>query len=96
MKKVTIKQYAQKHKLSIFNVTKLLKSGKLNTIVEEVEGKDVTYILLDHEIENEVKKGIVPHHENENTTVKEEIEQLKEELNRLKKEIEVLKKAMEK
>ena len=57
MEKITIKAYAVKHKLSIFNVMKMVKSGKLkDNRIEEEEGKEKTYILLDDMIEEEVKK----------------------------------------
>ncbi len=92
MEKMSIKQYALKHKLSIFNVMKMVKSGKLNTIIEEEEGREVTYILLDEKIEKDIKKGIVSLDERESATIKEEIRQLKEEVKRLKDEVEMLKK----
>ena len=94
MKKITIKAYAVKHKLSIFNVMKMVKSGKLKTIIEEEEGKEKTYILLDDMIEEEVKKRIVPLSERESATIKEELKQLREEIMKLKNEIGVLHKAI--
>jgi len=94
MKKITIKAYAVKHKLSIFNVMKMVKSGKLKTIIEEEEGKEKTYILLDDMIEEEVKKSIVPLSERESATIKEELKQLREEIMKLKNEIGVLHKAI--
>ena len=63
MKKLTMKAYAVKHKLSIFNVIKMLKSGKLKSMIEEEEGKEITYILLDNEIEKEIKEKIIPFRE---------------------------------
>ena len=95
MEKITIKAYAVKHKLSIFNVMKMVKSGKLKTIIEEEEGKEKTYILLDDMIEEEVKKNIVPLRERESATIKEELKQLREEIMKLKNEIGVLRKAIQ-
>jgi len=95
MEKITIKAYAVKHKLSIFNVMKMVKSGKLKTIIEEEEGKEKTYILLDDMIEEEVKKNIVPLSERESATIKEELKQLREEIMKLKNEIGVLRKAIQ-
>ena len=95
MEKITIKAYAVKHKLSIFNVMKMVKSGKLKTIIEEEEGKEKTYILLDDMIEEEVKKSIVPLSERESATIKEELKQLREEIMKLKNEIGVLRKAIQ-
>ena len=54
MDKITMKAYALSHKLSMFNVIKMLKSGKLKTEVIEMEGKKSTYILLDEQIEEEI------------------------------------------
>ena len=95
MEKITIKAYAVKHKLSIFNVMKMVKSGKLKTIIEEEEGKEKIYILLDDMIEEEVKKRIVPLSERESATIKEELKQLREEIMKLKNEIGVLRKAIQ-
>ena len=94
MEKITIKAYAVKHKLSIFNVMKMVKSGKLKTIIEDEEGKEKTYILLDDKIEEEVKKSIVPLSERESATIKEELKQLREEIIKLKNDIGVLSKAL--
>ena len=94
MKKITIKAYAVKHKLSIFNVMKMVKSGKLKTIVEEKNSKEITYILLDDKIEEEVEENIVPMSERESATIKKELKQLRIEIVALKNEIELLKKAI--
>jgi hypothetical protein len=47
MQKMTLKAYAVKHKISLFNVVKMVKSGKLRSEVVEENGKEVTYILPD-------------------------------------------------
>ena len=94
MEKITIKAYAVKHKLSIFNVMKMVKSGKLKSIVEEENSKEVIYILLDDDIEKEVEKSIVPMSERESATIKKELKQLRVEIVVLKNEIELLKKAI--
>jgi len=94
MKKISIKAYAVKHKLSIFNVMKMVKTGKLKSVIEEHNKKEITYILLDSEIEKEIKKNIVPLSERESATIKEELKQLRIEILTLKNEIEVLKKAI--
>jgi len=94
MEKISIKTYAVKHKLSIFNVMKMVKSEKLKSVTKEEEGKEVTYILLDEQTENEVQKNIVPLSQRESATVKKELRELRDELRDLKKEIEVLKKAV--
>jgi len=94
MEKITIKAYAVKHKLSIFNVMKMVKSGKLKTTVEEENSKEVTYILLDDKIEKEVEKSIVPMSERESATIKKELKQLRVEIVALKNDIALLKKAI--
>ena len=94
MEKITIKAYAVKHKLSIFNVMKMVKSGKLKTTVEEENSKEITYILLDDKIEEEVEKSIVPMSERESATIKKELKQLRIEIVALKNEIALLKKAI--
>lgn len=73
---------------------KMAKSGKLKTIIEEKNGKDIMYILLDERIEEEVKGGIVPLTERESATIKEELKQLREEIMKLKNDIEVLNKVI--
>lgn len=89
-----MKAYAVKHNLSVFNVIKMLKSGKLKSSIEEEEGKKTTYILLDDNIEKEVKKSIVPLDKYGDRTVREELKELREELRILKIDLEVLKKAV--
>ncbi|MCF6244981.1 MAG: hypothetical protein L3J43_08075 [Sulfurovum sp.] len=92
MEKVTIKMYAVKHKLSVFNVIKMVKSKKLKTLVEEEQGKEVTYILIDDETEQEIRKTIVSSTERKNISVENEMKSLREDVESLKLEIEKLKK----
>ena len=92
MEKISIKAYAIKHKLSIFNVMKMLKSGKLKSTVIEEEGKEITYIILDKETEKEVQSSIVPISERESATLHKELRELRTELQQLKSEVENLKK----
>ena len=94
MKKVTIKAYAVSHKLSIFNVMKMVKSGKLKSEVVEEAGKELTYILLDNEIEAQVKAGIVPLEQKEEFDMKEVVKLLQKEVGLLREEIEALKKRL--
>jgi len=47
MERMTIKNYATRNKLSIFNVVKMVKSGALKSEVVEENGKEVTYILAE-------------------------------------------------
>ena len=92
MEKVTIKTYAVTHKLSIFNVMKMVKSSKLKSEIIKENGKETIYIVLDDEIEKEVKKSIVPMEQQEEATLKEIVKTLQKEMKILREEIEVLKK----
>jgi polyhydroxyalkanoate synthesis regulator phasin len=94
MNELTIQRYAIKHKLSVFNVMKMVKSGKLKSFIKEEKGKEVTCIMLDDETEQEVKEGIHPFLDNvkgSHQSCKSEIEALKSELSILRKEIEDIK-----
>jgi polyhydroxyalkanoate synthesis regulator phasin len=87
MEKITIKAYAVKHKLSIFNVMKMVKSGKLKSTTVEENGKEQIYIILDDAIEEEVKKSIVPTDEKDTKGLNEEVRLLKNEVAKLREEI---------
>ena len=91
MEKLTIKAYASKHKLSIFNVVKMTKSGQLPTQTVEKDGKEIVYILIDEDVEKKVKKSIVKADDKEPYSLRKENERLKEEIKKLKKEIAALK-----
>ena len=91
MEKISIKSYAVKHKLSIFNVVKMTKSGQLQTETVVENGKDVVYILINEDIEKEVKKAIVLNESKEPLNLQKENEQLKKEIEKLKEEIVSLK-----
>lgn len=91
MEKLTIKAYASKHKLSIFNVVKMTKSGEVPTETVTENGKEVTYILIDDNVENKVKNRIVKKSDSEPYSLKKENEQLKKEIQKLKEEIALLK-----
>ena len=92
MEKLTIKAYAKKHRLSIFNVVKMTRSGILPTETVLEDGQETVYILIDQDVENEVKKGIVKETDNEPYSLSKENERLKKEIQRLQEEIASLKK----
>jgi len=94
MKKITIKAYAKKHKLSIFNVVKMTKSGKVPTEVVDEEGKEVTYILIDDTVEKEISNAIVHEDKSEPYSLRKENQRLKQEIEQLKEEIKALKKSV--
>ena len=92
MERITIKAYAVKHKLSIFNVMKMVKSGKVKSEVFNEKGREVTYILFDEETEKEIKEQIVPMEQKEDLMLREEIKFLRKEIQFLREDVEVLKK----
>ena len=91
MERLSIKAYAARHKLSIFNVVKMTKSGQIPTESVVEDGKDVVYILIDDAVENEVKKNIVREGNKEPHSLRKENARLKKEIEKLKEEIAVLK-----
>jgi len=91
MERMTIKAYAVKHKLSIYNVMKMARTGKLNTEIVEENGKEVTYILVEEAQEAAIQEQILPLNAKEDRTVEEEIALLKAEVTLLKKEVAKLK-----
>jgi len=94
MQKVTIKAYAVSHKLSIFNVMKMVKSGKLKSEVINENGKEMTYIVMDEAIEAEVKEGIIPMEKTAEAKLQEEMKMLSNEVALLRAEIAGLKKQL--
>jgi len=92
MQKVTIKTYAVSHKLSIFNVMKMVKSGELLSESVEESGKEIIYILLDEAIEEKIKSKIVPLNDKEDAQLRLEVIALKKELKLMKEEINTIKK----
>ena len=94
MEKITIKAYAVKHKLSIFNVMKMVKSGKVKSEVFNEKGREVTYILFDEEREKEIREQIVPIEQKEDIILHEEIKFLRKEIEHLRKDVEELKKKL--
>ena len=94
LERITIKAYAVKHKLSIFNVMKMMKSGKIKSEVFNEKGRDVTYILFDEETEKEISEQIVPMGQKEDLVLREEIKFLRKEIQYLRKDVEELKKRL--
>ncbi|EIF51480.1 hypothetical protein [Sulfurovum sp. AR] len=91
MEKLTIKAYAVKHKLSMFDVVKMTKSGQVATETVVENGKDVVYILLDDTVEKTVQKSTVKEENKEPYSLRKENARLKKEIEKLKKEIAQLK-----
>jgi hypothetical protein len=91
MEKMTLKSYAVRHKLSLFNVVKMVKSGQLQSEVIEENGKETTYILFDPDTtppkEAKSQREPVPSSKELYTLVRS----LQEEVTRLRQEMEHLK-----
>ena len=87
MKKLTLREYARVHKLSYFNVMKMVNNGDVKSITEEVDGKEVKYVLVEEEQEKRVSESIIET-SSQKLTLKEENELLKKEIEHLKAELE--------
>jgi len=94
LERITIKAYAVKHKLSIFNVMKMIKSGKVKSEVFNEKGREVTYILFDEETEKEIREQIVPMEPKKESILHQEIMFLRKELQLLKEDVVELKKRL--
>jgi len=94
MERITIKAYAVKNKLSIFNVMKMIKSGKVKSEVFQEKGREVTYIMYDEESEKEMREQIVPIENVKDVQMQEAFSALKKEVQALREEVELLKKKM--
>jgi molecular chaperone GrpE (heat shock protein) len=86
-KQVTLREYAQMHKLSYFNVMKMVRTQKVKTVSVEENGTEVEYIVLEEEQEKKVSENILDASE-KNMTLAEENKLLKKEILRLKAELE--------
>jgi hypothetical protein len=94
MERMTIKAYAVKHKLSIFNVMKMIKSGKVKSEVFQEKGREVTYILYDEESEKEIEEQIIPIENKQEVRVLETLRVLTQEVQALRKEVEDIKRKL--
>ena len=91
MKRVTLREYAKLHKLSYFNVMKMVKNGDIKSEIVRENEKDVPYVLIDEEQEKKITESIIKTSaqkltlKDENTLLKKEIERLKAELEKCNK-----------
>ncbi|CAA6803138.1 MAG: Unknown protein [uncultured Sulfurovum sp.] len=83
---VTLRAYAQMHKLSYFKVMKMVRNQEIKSILIEENGKEVEYVDMEEEkkrvIEDPVKKMTL---KDENAALKKEVLRLKVELERCNK-----------
>ena len=87
MKQVSLRAYAQIHKLSYFNVMKMVKNGDVKSTTINENGKDVQYVLVEEEQEKKISQSIIET-STQKLTLKEENILLQREVERLKEELE--------
>ncbi len=65
MTALTLKEYAIKHKISIFNAMKLAKTGKVPSETRKIDGKDELFILTEDAPKSETpqKEDIIDYKE---------------------------------
>ncbi|CAA6810061.1 MAG: Unknown protein [uncultured Sulfurovum sp.] len=91
MKQVTLREYAKLHKLSYFNVMKMVRGKEVKSVTVEENGKEVQYVLIEEEQEKSVSKKIEESTssqmslEEENAFLKKEVKRLKVELEKCNK-----------
>ena len=90
MERMSIKAYAAKNKISMFNVVKMVKSGQLKSEVVEEDGKEVTYILSDN-ISGSIEKKHEESVANENVDLSQKVSRLEQDVAILKRELDALK-----
>jgi uncharacterized protein YceH (UPF0502 family) len=93
MERMPIKTYAVKHKLSIFNVVKMVKAGQLQSEVVEENGKEVTYILA----EEPSRQSLQTEHSEESPTkadLEQRVAKLEQDVAILKRELDAFKMSM--
>lgn len=87
MKQVSLREYAKMHKLSYFNVMKMVKSADVKSVMEIENGKEVQYVLVEDAQEQKVSENIIETSA-KSLTLQEENKLLKKEIVRLKEELE--------
>ncbi len=95
MKRMTLKQYAVKHKLSLFNVLKMVKNGQLQSETVEENGKEVTYVLPNEA--KDTQKSVdtkQPEPALSDDEMKKLLLSLQDEVSRLRHEVDTLKMGM--
>ena len=91
MERMTMKRYAVKHKLSLFNVVKMIKSGQLKSETVEENGKEVTYILDQNHLPQSESKNSTSEISMSNRELQTLVLSLQEEVVRLRHEMDSLK-----
>jgi polyhydroxyalkanoate synthesis regulator phasin len=82
MEKITLKKYAVRHKKSIFEVMKLVKSNQLKSETVEENGKEVLYI-----IEEDTNEEPTPQPTPTSQSLEERVKVLEERVRFLEKQL---------
>jgi len=91
MEKRTLKAYAIKHKMSIFQVVKMVKNGQLKSETVEEKGGNVVYILEEQERPSEMVHPSKGRGEEKMNPLALRISILENEMALLRKEFDALK-----
>jgi len=91
MGKITLKAYAVKHKMSMFQVVKLVKSSQLKSETVEEEGGNVVYIIEEKERIHNVIDGSKKRESEQDEPLAVRVSALENELALLRKEFDALK-----
>jgi uncharacterized small protein (DUF1192 family) len=87
MKRVTLREYSKRHKLSYFNVMKMVKNGDVKSEIIRENGKDTPYVLIDEAQEKKVTKVILETSAETTMSLKEKNLFLQKEIKRLEAEL---------
>jgi len=90
MEKITLREYAKQKKLSYFTVMKMVRNGDVKSETVYENGKDVPYIVIDNDVEKEVKEvnEKIVEKDTKQMTLQEENALLKQEILKLKEALE--------
>ena len=81
MRKVTVKEFARRHKISVYEVIRRIRRGELEGLTLEQDGERIHYVVLDGKEKREADKPEADRPEP--GTVAEELALLREEIKRL-------------
>ncbi|MDM5270728.1 hypothetical protein PGH07_00880 [Sulfurovum sp. zt1-1] len=93
MEKLTLKAYAKRHKISIFNVMKMVREGSVQSETVLEDGKEAVYIVENKEQGKEIQSKITKYTQTP-LSLEKEVELLKNEMAELRNELEALKKKL--
>ena len=92
---LTIKEYAKKNRLSIYQVVKKLERGELEGVSKEIDGKKIQFIK-ETTTSSTPKIESKPKKESQTLNIsREDIDSLKAEIKALREEIKELKEILE-